>query len=96
MAEIVRINKINIRYGNDQRVFNAIVRKNPKFIKDIFALPESLFQNGLHYRSFRGERFGASLGELMPYLFHANFVEGIKAKTDLLKYTSNWFLDDAG
>ena len=87
------VNKENVHRGNDQVIFNEEIRRNPDLIRDVLALPESLFQNGLHYRSHLGPKLAYSVGNLTPLLFHANYVAGLENKKSLLKYVSLWFVD---
>jgi hypothetical protein len=92
LESLSAVNLSNLHLGNDQKIFNLVVRSNKNLVRDILLLPESLFQNGLHFRTFLGQRFPDSGADLQPYIFHANFVSGIESKIRLLKYASLWFV----
>ncbi|OOY34245.1 putative nucleotide-diphospho-sugar transferase [Solemya velum gill symbiont] len=90
LERLKEINQNVLGEYNDQEVFNRTLGNTPKLYRDILTLPESLFPNGLHSRSFVGKDFEGLFGELSPFLFHANFVKGVQAKIDLLKYVNLW------
>jgi hypothetical protein len=77
---------------HDQYVFNEVVgNSNPELRQRILALPESLFANGLQYRTFlNGEKVELT-GRLQPFIFHANWVVGLENKIKLLKHLNLWF-----
>jgi hypothetical protein len=90
-----KLSTVNVAYAhkyNDQDVFNMIIKENPHVVKDLLALPEALFQNGLLYQTHSGAKFPELVGELRPYLFHANYVIGVENKINLLKRSKLWFL----
>lgn len=75
--------------GDDQFTFNKFISKK-KLHNIVFCFPESLFQNGLHYKNFIGKRFFLLKSELKPFIFHANYVLGAKNKIKLLKHINLW------
>jgi hypothetical protein len=74
----------------DQAAFNALIEQEPELMHSILALPESLFQNGLQYRQYHGRRFKESVGELKPFLFHANWIFGLENKRRVLRRIGLW------
>jgi hypothetical protein len=90
------VNEINLASNvdrNDQDIFNLLVKSNPGLVKNIWVLPEALFQNGLHAPFHLGRKFDLQLGELSPFVFHANYVKGLKNKIKLLQRIGQWHLD---
>jgi hypothetical protein len=88
-----RLHIINIRCDDktdDQMVFNALIKQEPELMRSVLALPESLFQNGLQYRHYHGRRFKESVGDLKPFLFHANWIFGLKNKRRVLRRIGLW------
>lgn len=86
---------INIKSPHsDQFIFNKLISKDSKYFKKIFTLPESLFQNGLHYKGYTEDKIDFLLNKLKPFVFHANYVLGLENKLKLLKKISLWFLDE--
>ncbi|MBI2311662.1 MAG: hypothetical protein HYU77_04070 [Betaproteobacteria bacterium] len=78
---------------HDQQVFNALVSRNLKLMKNIFPLSEAVFPNGLLARFFT--RQDPELGKLFDAriqhaIFHANFTVGLDNKRKMLEITGNW------
>ena len=82
---------------DDQVAAQHLIENDITWLRDIYPLPEMLFPNGLGYRNLLNS--GASPcrieGELMPFVFHANWTVGIEDKRKLLTGTGTWLLDDA-
>lgn len=82
---------------DDQVAAQHLIENDITWLRDICPLPEMLFPNGLGYRNLLNS--GASPcrieGELMPFVFHANWTVGIEDKRKLLTGTGTWLLDDA-
>lgn len=76
--------------GNDQTIFNNIMRNNPHLIREIMILPEGLFQNGLFHQAHTGPHYPSMSQKLSPFLFHANWCLGIEAKRKLLQHLGMW------
>ena len=81
---------------DDQAACQRLIENNPTWLRDIYCLPEALFLNGLGYRTLQdsGERPSAMEGELLPFLFHANWTIGSDNKLKLLVGTGTWLLDE--
>ena len=62
----------------------------------MYFLPEGLFLNGLGYRNLQNahETPGPMEGELLPFVFHANWTVGIDNKRKLLAATGTWLAGD--
>lgn len=82
---------------DDQVAAQHLIENDSRWLRDIYPLPEMLFPNGLGYRSLLHS--GASPcrieGELLPFVFHANWTVGIENKRKLLAGTGTWLIDDA-
>jgi len=76
--------------ADDQMVFNALIEQEPEIMRSVLALPEALFQNGLQYRQYHGRRFKESVGDLQPFLFHANWIFGLENKRRVLRRMGLW------
>jgi hypothetical protein len=81
---------------DDQAACQRLVENDVTWLHDIYCLPEALFLNGLGYRNLRnaGECPCPMEGELLPFLFHANWTVGIDNKRKLLVHTGTWLLGD--
>jgi hypothetical protein len=81
---------------DDQAVSQQLVENDPAWLRDIYCLPESLFLNGLGYRTLQdaGEPPAHMEGELLPFVFHANWTIGSENKRKLLAGTGTWLLED--
>lgn len=90
LNELYKLNILNISKGNDQQLFNSIYRRTPKLIREIYLLPEALFQNGLAHPYHTSTAVGYAAGYLKPFLFHANYVQGLSNKISLLKHVEMW------
>ena len=76
---------------NDQEILNYLYKKNKLFSKKIFALPESLFINGLSYKLLSSEIEETYFSKnLEPFMFHANWVIGKEIKMYLLQKYGKW------
>jgi hypothetical protein len=86
------------RQIDDQDACKLVIAREPAWLKDIYLLPEALFVNGLGYRTMRHERNppGAMVGELRPFLFHANWTIGLDNKQKLLAMAHCWSVDGEG
>ena len=81
---------------DDQAVCQQLVENDPAWLRDIYCLPETLFLNGLGYRTLQdtGEPPVHMEGELLPFVFHANWTIGSQNKRKLLVSTGTWLLED--
>jgi hypothetical protein len=81
---------------DDQAACQQLIENDAAWLHDIYCLPEALFLNGLGYRNLQnaGERPCKMEGELLPFLFHANWTVGIDNKRKLLASTETWLLGD--
>jgi Nucleotide-diphospho-sugar transferase len=81
---------------DDQAVSQQLVENDPAWLRDIYCLPEALFPNGLGYRNLQnaGEPPAHMEGELLPFVFHANWTIGFENKRKLLASTGTWLLED--
>jgi hypothetical protein len=68
-----------------------LYKKNKLFSKKIFALPESLFINGLSYKLLSSDIDENYFRKnLEPFMFHANWVIGKEIKMYLLQKYGKW------
>ena len=74
----------------DQTVFNDYINGDSERRTRLYVLPESLFQNGLQYRGHLSGHDKRVVGQLRPFLFHANWVVGLCDKRRLLKRLRLW------
>jgi hypothetical protein len=75
----------------DQETLNELYKQNRLFSKKIFALPESLFINGLSYKLLSSEVNETYFSQnLEPFMFHANWVIGKEIKMRLLQKYGLW------
>jgi hypothetical protein len=81
---------------DDQAACQRLIENDLTWLRDIYCLPEALFPNGLGYRNLQnaGDRPCPMEGELLPFLFHANWTIGYENKRKLLVGTGTWLLDD--
>lgn len=77
---------------DDQAACQRIIENDATWLRDICCLPEALFLNGLGYRTVQnnGEPPCRMEGELLPFVFHANWTIGMENKRKLLASTGNW------
>lgn len=82
---------------DDQAAAQHLIEDDITWLRDIYPLPEMLFPNGLGYRNLLNADAGPCRieGELMPFVFHANWTVGIENKRKLLASTGTWLLGDA-
>ncbi|MDO9564234.1 MAG: putative nucleotide-diphospho-sugar transferase [Bradyrhizobium sp.] len=81
---------------DDQAACQWLIEQDGTWLRDICCLPESLFLNGLGYRSLQksNETPYPMEGELQPFVFHANWTIGIENKRKLLASTGTWLVGD--
>ena len=77
---------------SDQSACRQIIDGETSWLRDIFLLPEALFLNGLGYKHLLGAVSCPMEGDLLPFLFHANWTVGIANKYKLLVQTGTWFI----
>jgi hypothetical protein len=77
---------------SDQSACRQIIDGETSWLRDIFLLPEALFLNGLGYKNLQGAGSCPMEGDLLPFLFHANWTIGIANKYQLLVQTGTWFV----
>jgi hypothetical protein len=89
------------RYAEDgarplQPVFRDMLIENPRFLANIFPLPEGLFPNGLLYRATESSKEPplAMSGQLQPFIFHSNWARGLEKKRRLLTHSRLWFVPE--
>jgi len=79
----------------DQVLFREILVDNPRFLTQIFPLPESAFPTGLLYRSVLNDDPAVSVVDRTePFIFHANWCVGLDNKQQLLAHIGAWLLPD--
>lgn len=80
------------KFGVDQLAFNYEIRsiKKIKYSKPFKGLDKLLYPNGHVFHRLQMNR---NLN-IKPMVFHANYVEGSTAKTNLLKQYNFWYLQD--
>lgn len=93
LKKLSLINKKHLFQSHDQDMFNYIYLNSKKISKEFFIFPDSLFQCGLLYKTHLNKKFTGMAEDLKPYLFHANFIIGIKKKIKMLKFLSLWFVN---
>ena len=81
---------------DDQAACQHLIESDVSWLRDIFCLPEALFLNGLGYRNLQKTDQGPCPmeGELLPFLFHANWTIGKDNKRKLLASTGTWLIGD--
>jgi hypothetical protein len=96
---LIELDDANRRDGNrlnDQAVCQNLIESDASWWKDIFFLPEALFLNGLGYRNLQKSVAPCPMdGELLPFLFHANWTVGADRKHNLLAQAGLWFDSDS-
>lgn len=93
LKKLFLINKKHLFQSHDQDMFNYIYLNSKKISKEFFIFPDSLFQCGLLYKTHLNKKFTGMAEDLKPYLFHTNFIIGIKKKIKMLKFLSLWFVN---
>ena len=80
-----------------QMLLNRIVEENPRYLFNIFPLPEALFANGLLHSAIATKDVNPSnlVSLLQPFTFHANFTIGIENKRNLLRRIGMWQIETA-
>ncbi len=79
----------------DQVLFREILAHNPRFLTQIFPLPESTFPTGLLYRSVLNDEPAVPVVDRTePFIFHANWCVGLDNKQQLLAHIGAWLLPD--
>lgn len=81
---------------DDQAACQWLIEQDGTWLRDIYCLPEALFLNGLGYRTLQksSEPVCPMEGELLPFVFHANWTIGIENKRNLLAGTGTWLVRD--
>ena len=93
VERVLRENANDRISNNDQGAFNSFIRNSPALSKDMYFFPEALFQNGLHYKNYlKGRKLWFMDTDLKPFLFHANYVRGLKFKIKLLRGIGLWYV----
>ena len=93
LSHLYQYNLKNLHIGNDQDIFNEYVLINPELVRELWSLPESQFQNGLFWKTHIEVDDDMNMGELKPYMYHANFIKGIEKKIVMLKKLKLWKLE---
>ena len=88
---MIRFTKANDYVSNDQILLNSVIRKEKQLTRHVYFFPPALFPTGRLWKQFLRVKSDFVLGELEPFVFHANFVPDAASKTSLLKETGNWF-----
>ena len=81
---------------DDQVASQKLIEDDISWLRDIYFLPETLFLNGLGFRSLQNvdQNPCPMEGELQPFVFHANWTVGIDNKRKLLVATGTWLAED--
>lgn len=93
---MIRFTKANDYVSNDQILLNSVIRKEKQLTRHLYFFPPALFPTGRLWKQFLNVKSDYVLGELDPYVFHANFVPDTGSKTSLLKETGNWLRHASG
>jgi hypothetical protein len=81
----------------DQIVFREMLIDEPRFLAEVFPLPESIFPTGLLYRSVLNDESTAPVVDRTePFIFHANWCVGLQNKQKLLEHVGAWFVAPKG
>ncbi len=79
---------------DEQNTLDAMITRDPGWLRHIHLLSEGLFVNGLGYRNLL--KAPAPLvtmhGALEPLIFHANWTVGLANKRALMTQTGTWLL----
>src|SRR5581483_5467620 len=77
---------------DDQPAIQQLIEDDPTWLRDIYCLPEALFPNGLGDRKLTnaGDTHCRMEGELLPFVFHANWTVVLDNKHKLLANTGTW------
>lgn len=85
-----RFSKANRYSSNDQILLNSLLRREKQLLRKVYFFPAALFPTGRLWKQFAPDASPYVLGELEPFIFHANFVPSLDSKVGLLKATGNW------
>jgi hypothetical protein len=79
---------------DEQSALDAIISRDPTWLRHIHLLSEGLFLNGLGYRNLVQEPASLATmhGRLEPFVFHANWTVGLANKRALMSQTGTWLL----
>lgn len=79
---------------DEQAACEEIMESDPRWLSEIYPLPETLFLNGLTYRALvDGTAPAAEMhGTLSPFTFHANWTIGLANKRALMEQTGTWLI----
>jgi hypothetical protein len=77
-----------------QPVLRDILIENKEYLADIFLLPEGLFPNGLLYCTATSSDPPpvTMTGQLQPFIFHGNWVQGLDQKRRFLMHAGLWLV----
>ena len=77
-----------------QPVLRDILIANKEYLANIFLLPEGLFPNGLLYcTATSDDPLPVTMtGQLQPFIFHGNWVQGLDQKRRFLMHAGLWFV----
>jgi len=79
---------------DEQSALDAIITRDPTWLRHIHLLSEGLFLNGLGYRNLVKDPASLATmhGRLEPFVFHANWTVGLANKRALMSQTGTWLL----
>lgn len=82
------------RTTGDQALAQAVLESDPRWLDEVFFLPESLFINGLGRALLPVRTDRLTAGVLDPLVFHANWCVGTEAKREMLCAAGAWWVDE--
>jgi hypothetical protein len=92
---LIEFDASNCRDGSrldDQVVCQHLIESDVSWLQHIYCLPETLFLNGLGYRNLQNSGLPFPMeGDILPFLFHANWTIGTDNKRKLLEQAGLWF-----
>jgi Nucleotide-diphospho-sugar transferase len=79
---------------DEQKTLDAMITRDPGWLRHVHLLSEGLFVNGLGYRNLlkAPAPLVAMHGALEPFIFHANWTVGLANKRALMTQTGTWLL----
>lgn len=78
---------------DDQVLLNESLRMDIQSYSRVAVLPESHFPNGLMFPLLSGEPHKSAVHRITPFLFHANWVQGVDSKKSMLSAIGQWRVD---
>lgn len=80
----------------NQILFRNILMDNPRYLANVFPLPEGLFPAALLHRSVGAgdELLVPMVDRLRPFIFHGNWCLGLENKQRLLEHSGAWFVPE--